>query len=263
MLAAIPAWIQQLFVFMFGCCLGSFYNVVIHRLPAGLSLVRPGSHCPQCNHPIAFYDNIPIVSYLMLRGRCRHCRASISLRYPVVEALTGVLALLIFVQVGFSGQFLGEFLFVSLLILIAFIDLDTYTIPNVLSVPGILTGLGFSFFTLRLSWSDSLIGILLGGGFLYAIAVGYQLVRRQEGMGGGDIKLLAMIGAFLGWRGVLFTIMLASLVGALVGLAVMRRSRKGLSAMVPFGPFLSMGAVCYLIWGETLMEWYVSEFLGG
>lgn len=260
MLALIPDWIQQVFVFILGCCLGSFFNVVIYRLPAKLSIVQPGSHCPQCSRPIAFYDNIPLISYLILMGKCRHCRAPISFRYPMVEALTGTIALLLFQQYGFSMQLLGESIFVSLLILIAFIDLDTFTIPNILSLPGIAAGLAFSFLTPRLSWQDSLLGILLGGGFLYAVAVAYQFFRRQEGLGGGDIKLLAMIGAFLGSAGVLFTIMLASVVGAMAGIAVMRRTRAGLTAMVPFGPFLSLGAICYLVWGQSLVHWYVSEF---
>lgn len=260
MLALIPDWIQQVFVFILGCCLGSFFNVVIYRLPAKLSIVQPGSHCPRCSRPIAFYDNIPLISYLILMGKCRHCRAPISFRYPMVEALTGTIALLLFQQYGFSMQLLGESIFVSLLILIAFIDLDTFTIPNILSLPGIAAGLAFSFLTPRLSWQDSLLGILLGGGFLYAVAVAYQFFRRQEGLGGGDIKLLAMIGAFLGSAGVLFTIMLASVVGAMAGIAVMRRTRAGLTAMVPFGPFLSLGAICYLVWGQSLVHWYVSEF---
>jgi len=260
MLALIPDWIQQVFVFILGCCLGSFFNVVIYRLPAKLSIVQPGSHCPRCSRPIAFYDNIPLISYLILMGKCRHCRAPISFRYPTVEALTGTIALLLFQQYGFSMQLLGESIFVSLLILIAFIDLDTFTIPNILSLPGIAAGLAFSFLTPRLSWQDSLLGILLGGGFLYAVAVAYQFFRRQEGLGGGDIKLLAMIGAFLGSAGVLFTIMLASVVGAMAGIAVMRRTRAGLTAMVPFGPFLSLGAICYLVWGQSLVHWYVSEF---
>lgn len=261
--ADIPSWMQQLFAFMFGCSLGSFFNVVIYRLPAKLSLIRPGSHCPHCGRHIAFHDNIPLVSYLVLRGKCRHCHGAISVRYPLVEALTGGVALLLFQKYGLSPQFLCEFAFASLLIVIAFIDLDTYTIPNVLSIPGIVAGLAFSFFTPRLSWVDSLIGVLAGGGFLYLIAVGYQLLRRQEGMGGGDIKLLAMIGAFLGWTGVLFTVMLSSLVGALAGMLVMWRKREGLTAMLPFGPFLSLGALCYLVWGQRVVEWYVSEFLSG
>lgn len=254
--------VEQIFVFFIGSCLGSFFNVVIHRLPLKESLVRPGSRCPQCREAIAFYDNIPILSYLVLRGQCRRCHARISIRYPLVEALTAVMALSLFNRYGLHPQFLIEFLFAALLILIAFIDLDTYIIPNALSLTGMAAGLALSFFTPRITWTDSLLGIVVGGGFLYAIAVAYQYFRRQEGMGGGDIKLLGMIGAFMGTPGVVFTILVASIVGTVVGLAVMRRSKDGLSTMVPFGPFLSFGAVCYLFWGQQFIQWYLQDVLG-
>jgi leader peptidase (prepilin peptidase)/N-methyltransferase len=254
--------IQAGFVFLIGCCFGSFYNVLIHRLPAGKSIVQPGSHCPQCNHPIPFYDNIPLVSYLVLGGRCRHCGGSISLRYPVVEALTGSLALFLFLRHGLDSQFFMDCVLVSLLILISFIDLDTYMIPDVLSIPGIIAGFAFSFLAVRLSWLDSLIGVLLGGGFFFLIAIGYQVLRHKDGLGGGDIKLLAMIGAFLGWPGVVFTVLASSLIGSAVGVVVMWRSRKGLGTMLPFGPFLALGALLYLFWGDAFYRWYVVEILG-
>ena len=259
---AIPLMVQKVFVFLVGCCFGSFYNVLIRRLPAGESIVEPGSHCPQCNHPISFYDNIPLVSYLVLMGKCRHCGKPIPLRYPLVEGLTGSLALLLFMRYGWNPQFFLECVFVSLLILITFIDLDTYLIPDVLSVPGIVAGFAFSFFATRLSWLDSLLGIILGGGFFFLIAIGYQVLRHKEGLGGGDIKLLAMIGAFLGWPGVVFTVLAASLVGTVVGVVIMWRSRKGLGAMLPFGPFLASGAVSYLFWGEEFYRWYIGDILG-
>lgn len=252
----------QIMVFVMACCIGSFFNVVIHRLPAGESIVRPGSHCPGCKHPIAFYDNIPLLSFLILMGKCRYCREPISVRYPLVEALTGLLALLLFRLHGVQVQFLIDFFFVSLLILITFIDLDTYTIPNVLSLSGIVAGLALSFFSLRVSWFDSLLGIVLGGGFLYLIAVGYQYLRHQEGLGMGDVKLLGMVGAFLGWPGVLFTVLSGSVVGTLVGGVVMWRSRKGLNTMLPFGPFLSLGAITYLFWGQSFFRWYMETFVG-
>jgi len=254
--------VLQTFSFMVGACLGSFFNVVIHRLPAKESLVHPGSRCPNCRHTIAFYDNIPVLSYLLLRGKCRHCRSPISFRYPLVETLTGAMALLLYNRYGLHVQFLIEFSFVAILILIAFIDLDTYTIPNVLSLPGIVAGLGLSFFSLRVTWIDSLLGILIGGGCLYLLAYCYQRLRHQEGLGGGDIKLLGMIGAFVGLPGVVFTLLLASLVGSATGLFLMAHSQKGLSTMVPFGPFLAFGAVCYLFWGEDFFRWYMNEFAG-
>ena len=258
----IPAGVQEVFVFLVGCCFGSFYNVLIHRLPAGESIVRPGSHCPRCSHPIAFYDNIPLLSYLLLGGKCRHCGECIPLRYPLVEALTGVLTALLFLRSGPEPQFLIEWILVSLLIIITFIDLDTYLIPDVLSVPGMVVGFACSFFSLRLSWLDSLIGIVLGGGFFYLVAVGFVYLRHKEGLGGGDIKLLAMIGAFLGWPGVVFTVLAASVIGSVAGVVVMVRTRKGLGAMLPFGPFLASGAVLYLFWGDEFFHWYVNDVLG-
>ncbi len=253
--------VQQVLAFAIGCCIGSFLNVVVYRLPAGKSIVSPGSACPQCGQPIAFYDNIPVLSYFILRGKCRHCKGSFSGRYPLVEALCGLFTLMLFRRYGIHPQFFIELLFVYVLVTIAFIDLDTYLIPDVLSLSGIVLGFAFSFFTPRLGWMDSLFGILLGGGLFYAVAVGYQYLRHQDGLGGGDIKLLGMIGAFLGITGVLLTVVIASIVGAIVGIIVMRRQKTGLTAMVPFGPFLSLGALVYLFWGQSLIQWYVDSFL--
>ena len=251
--------LQEVMVFLVGCCLGSFYNVVIHRLPAGESLVSPGSRCPGCRNPIAFYDNIPIISYLLLMGKCRNCGARISVRYPVVEALTGGLALLLFLRYGFHPQFAAELFFFSLLVIIAFIDLDTGLIPNVLSLPGIAAGFIFSLLLpVRVTWTDSLAGIVIGGGLLFLIAEVYSRLRHKEGMGMGDVKLLGMIGAFIGLEGVVFTVLAASISGLIVALPVKRR----MDAEIPFGPFLSLGAVCYVFWGPLFFHWYFSEMLG-
>lgn len=258
---AVPA-LEQMFVFFLGCCLGSFYNVVAYRLPAGQSLVFPGSRCPGCGAAIAAYDNIPIVSYLLLGGKCRRCKTSISPRYPVVELAAGLSAFLLFRRYGLHPQFAIEFVFLSLLLIIACIDLDTFLIPDVLSLPGIVLGFLLSFFTPRLSWVDSLLGILLGGGLLYLVAAGYSFLRRKEGLGGGDIKLLGMIGAFTGWPGVVFTVLVASVSGTIIALPLMWRKGKGMGAMVPFGPFLALGAACYLFWGQLFYRWYFSEILG-
>ncbi len=249
--------IQQVLVGVMGCCIGSFMNVVIHRLPRKQSLALPASHCPHCGKPIAFYDNIPLLSYLLLLGKCRHCRASISLRYPMVEAMAGFLAVALFQRYGFEPQFFIEFVFVILLLAIAFIDLDTYLIPDVLSLSGLALGVLASFLSIRLSWVDSLVGVLIGGGSLYLLAIGYQYLRRQDGIGGGDIKLLGMIGAFLGAPGVVLTVVVASMVGTVVGLIAMRRSGEGMKTMLPFGPFLSLGAVAYTFWGEGFLRWYM------
>jgi leader peptidase (prepilin peptidase) / N-methyltransferase len=252
----LPVYLQGM-VFFLGCCLGSFLNVVIYRLPHELSIVSPGSHCPQCKQPVAPYDNIPLLSFLFLRGRCRHCGARISFRYPAIEALTGLLTLFLFREYGWQAEFFIELLFACALLVIFFIDLDTMLIPDVISLPGIVIGLATSLVTPRLSWMDSLLGIFLGGGFFYLIAMGYRWWRGQEGLGGGDIKLLAMIGAFLGWPGVVFTILTGSVSGTIVGLIVMRRNRQGLTTMLPFGPFLAFGAVCYLFWGGAFLHWYL------
>ncbi|PIU31926.1 MAG: prepilin peptidase [Syntrophobacteraceae bacterium CG07_land_8_20_14_0_80_61_8] len=253
-----PTAVQWL-VFVCGCCLGSFFNVVIYRLPNAQSIVKPASHCPACQVPIAFYDNIPLLSYVLLRGRCRHCRVRISLRYPLVEALTGVLLLMLLRRYGWGPAFLIYSVFACLLLVISFIDWDTFLIPDVLSLPGILVGFTTALFNPRLSWLESLVGIVLGGGVFYLVAWGYQRLRRQEGLGGGDIKLLAMIGAFCGWPGVVFTILLGSLVGTVVGIAVMWKTHQGLTARIPFGPFLALGAVGYIFWGEAFFNWYLGR----
>ncbi|MHC1727412.1 MAG: A24 family peptidase [Syntrophobacteraceae bacterium] len=252
----------QVTAFIMGCIFGSFYNVVIYRLPLKESLVHPGSRCPACGHAVAAYDNIPVLSFLLLGGKCRNCKAGIALRYPLVEAAAGLLALLLFRRYGFHPQFAVEFIFCSMLLIIALIDLDTFLIPDVLSLSGIVLGLTFSFFTPRLTWTDSLLGIFLGGGLLYAIAAGYALLRKKEGMGGGDIKLLGMIGAFIGWEGVLFTVLCASITGTIIALPLMLRKGTNMGSALPFGPFLSLGAICYIFWGRLFYDWYFSELLG-
>jgi len=248
--------------FVLGCVFGSFYNVVIHRLPSGQSIVRPASKCPACGNAIAAYDNIPLVSYMLLGGRCRRCKESISLRYPVVEGLSGLLALLLLNRYGLRPQAAIEFFFCSLLLIITMIDLDTMEIPDLLSLPGIALGFFLSFLTPRLLWWESLLGILAGGGVFYLIATGYALLRHKEGLGGGDIKLLAMIGAFTGFKGVAFTILVSSVLGMIIAPPLMWRSGKGLGSALPFGPFLAFGAVSYIFWGELFYHWYFSDLLG-
>ena len=237
-------------------CVGSFLNVCIYRLPAGKSIVRPASACPVCGNTIRWYDNIPLISYVILRGRCRGCNTPISLRYPIIEILCGLFAMAIGMHYGYSLPALIYFILIAALLVITFIDIDHRIIPDVISLSGIPLGFLASFLLPQLKWSDSLIGIATGGGSLLAVAWGYQLITGKDGMGGGDIKLLAMIGAFLGWKGVLFTLMASSLIGTAVGIVVMMRSGKGMKMAVPFGPFLSMGAIIYIFLGPQLIEWY-------
>lgn len=247
--------------FCFGAVVGSFLNVCIYRIPAEKSIVSPPSSCPACGHRIRWFENIPIVSYLLLRGRCSACRIKISPRYPAVEALTGLLFALTFYYFGFSAATLVYLIFVAALVVITFIDLDHQIIPDVISLPGVLVGFVSSFFVPELFWYSSIFGILLGGGSLLAVAWGYEKLTGREGMGGGDIKLLAMFGAFLGWQAVFPVIFLASLAGTLVGVPFMLAQKGDSRLAIPFGPFLALAAVIYLFWGQMLIGWYIG-FLG-
>ena len=248
-------------VFMFGMCIGSFLNVCIYRLPSSMSIINPSrSFCPQCNSAIQFYDNIPVFSYLWLKGRCRNCKASISLRYPLVELMTGILAIAILFMFGLTLEGVVYFAFISSLLVITFIDIDHKIIPDIISLPGIPIGLAASFVLPDITFKSSLIGLLVGGGSLLLVAWTYSLITHKEGMGGGDIKLLGMIGTFIGWKGVIFTIFAASLAGTLVGIIVMLLKGKNLKFAIPFGPFLSIGAMSYVFFGEKVMFWYLHSF---
>lgn len=251
--------IYILFVlFLFGAVIGSFLNVCIVRIPENISIARPASHCPQCKKPIAFYDNIPMVSYIILGGRCRHCRLAIPFRYFLVEMLTAVLLPVLFFWFGMTPALALSFLFCSALIVITFIDLKLQIIPDIISLPGIPLCFLCSFFVPWTNPLDSGIGILVGGGVLYGVAAGYFYLAKKEGMGGGDIKLLAMIGAFLGWKGALIALVVGSFAGSVVGVAAMLLRGKDLKYAVPFGPFLSLGALCSLLYGEKLLHWYMT-----
>ena len=247
----------DIYVLIVGMCIGSFLNVCIHRLPHGNSIVSPPSACPKCGQSIKWYDNIPVVSYILLRGRCRGCHTRISLRYPVIEMLTGLFAWITLLQFGLSFAAAIYFVFIAALLVITFIDIDHRIIPDVISLPGIPLGFAASFLLPGMDWFSSLLGILIGGGSLLVIAMGYQLITGKDGMGGGDIKLLAMIGAFVGWKGVLFTIMASSLFGTLVGVAMMLKAGKGMKMALPYGPFLASGTILYIFVGPQIIQWYL------
>lgn len=247
----------NIIIFIFGLCIGSFMNVCIYRIPLSKSIVTPRSMCPGCNRLISAYDNIPVISYIILMGKCRNCGIPISFRYPVVEIISGLTALAVFMRFGISVEGLVYFAFISALIVITFIDIDHGIIPDTISLPGIPIGFLLASFVLpSMNYKLSLAGLLAGGGSLLAVAWVYNLITKKEGMGGGDIKLLAMIGAFIGWKGVLFTIFVASASGTLVGIAVMLKTQKGMKLAVPFGPFLSIGAISYIFFGTALITWY-------
>jgi leader peptidase (prepilin peptidase) / N-methyltransferase len=248
-------------VFMFGMCIGSFLNVCIYRLPSSTSIINPSrSFCPQCNSAIQFYDNIPVLSYLWLKGRCRNCKAPISPRYPLVELMTGILAIAILFKFHLTLEGVIYFVFTSSLLVITFIDIDHKIIPDIISLPGIPIGLAASFVLPAMTFKSSLLGLLAGGGSLLLVAWTYSLITRKEGMGGGDIKLLGMIGTFIGWKGVIFTIFAASLTGTLVGMIVMLLKGKNLKFAIPFGPFLSIGAMSYVFFGKKVIFWYFHSF---
>ena len=246
-----------LLAFLFGAIIGSFLNVCIWRLPLGESVVYPPSHCPACGSRIRARDNIPMLGYLLLRGRCYSCGTRISLRYPAVEVLSGLAAMVLLLHFGLSAPLASYGLFVGALIVITFIDIDHQIIPDVISLPGIPLGLLFSALGYGVPLLDSAVGVVLGGGILYLVAIGYHTWTGREGMGGGDIKLLAMIGAFLGWRGVLVTLLLGSFTGAIIGIVLIVARGSDSRLPIPFGPFLALGAVCALFFGDALIRWYL------
>jgi leader peptidase (prepilin peptidase) / N-methyltransferase len=252
-----PPVIFNIFAFVFGAVVGSFLNVCICRLPKKESVAFPPSHCPRCDAHIPWYDNVPIVSWLLLRGKCRFCKGPISLQYPVVELLNALLTLFLFRKFGPTLPFLVLFLFCSAMVVITFIDLEHQIIPDVISLPGIPIGFLCSLFMPQPGWKDSLIGILVGGGSLLLVAYGYEFLTKKEGMGGGDIKLLAMMGAFFGWKAVPFIIFTSSLIGSVIGIIVMVIQRKDSKLAIPFGPFLALGAILYIFFGQQVIHWYL------
>jgi leader peptidase (prepilin peptidase)/N-methyltransferase len=244
---------------VFGLVIGSFLNVVIYRLPLGQSLVTPPSTCPGCGTRIRPIDNVPVLSWLVLGGKCRKCRAPISIQYPLVEFVTGALFLLVAWVTPAGPLLAARLLLVVTLIVLFAIDLHHQILPNVITLPGIVAGFLFSFFGAP-GWASSLIGIALGGGLLYGIAAGYYLVRREEGLGMGDVKMLAMIGAFLGWKAVLVTLILSSFAGAVVGIAIIALTKGSMRLALPFGSFLSVGALAAMFVGDPIVTWYAGFF---
>ena len=251
-------WVIYIFAVLFGLVIGSFLNVCIYRLPEGPQLWKPPrSFCPSCRRQIDWYDNIPILSYFILRGRCRSCGARISPRYPAVEALSALAAAANLYAFGPSAQAVIFYLFTCALVVITFIDVDYKIIPDVISIPGIVIGLALSPL-LPATFVESLIGAAVGGGVLYGVILVYYLLTKREGMGMGDVKLLAMIGAFLGWKSLPFVLLVSSFTGTLVGVGLMILARKDRRYAVPFGPFLSLGAVSYLFFGDPVIAWYLA-----
>jgi leader peptidase (prepilin peptidase)/N-methyltransferase len=251
-----------IFVVLFGLAWGSFLNVVIYRLPLGLNLAHPPSACPACGTPIKPWDNIPVLSYVVLRGKCRKCGKGISIRYVLVEMLTPALLVVLHRQYGLTPHFFAAALFTSALIALAFIDFDHKILPDKITFP--IAGLGFaySFFRPDLTPLQALLGAAAGGGVLLLLYGGYYLVRKKEGLGLGDVTMMVMAGVFLGWGKALLTIILASFAGALVGLAVMAARKKDLQFALPFGSFLAPAAFVALVWGDRLIAAYLRLYPG-
>lgn len=245
---------------LFGLIAGSFVNVVIHRLPRGESVAFPGSHCPACGAPIRPYDNVPVLSWLFLRGRCRVCRAPISGRYPAVELANAVLWVAVFLRApGWADFASGAFLCSACLALLA-IDAEFRILPDRITLTGIAVGLALSFFSRVRSPASSFAGAAIGAGGLWLVAFLYEKWKKVEGMGLGDVKMLGMIGALLGASGVVIAVLLASVAGSLVGLALMAARRGSLQTALPFGVFLALGAVAAFFWAPVLIELYRGGF---
>ncbi|AOY58092.1 MULTISPECIES: prepilin peptidase [Desulfococcus] len=257
-MAIYPSVLIHFVVFVFGLCIGSFLNVCIFRIPRAKSIVRPPSACPVCGAPIRFHNNIPLLSYALLKGRCRDCGVSIPLRYPALELATGLTATAIFATFGASLSAIVYFTFLSTLWVVSLIDIDHRIIPDVISLPGIPLFFLASLAVPSMTVKDALLGILFGGGSLYIVAWSYSALKKTDGMGGGDIKLLAMIGALIGWKGVLFTLFVGSALGTLVGVGLMITGGKTMKLAVPFAPFLSAGAAIYVFFGPRLINWYLN-----
>jgi leader peptidase (prepilin peptidase)/N-methyltransferase len=257
--------ILYILIFSFGLIIGSFLNVCIYRIPRRLSIIIPSSRCPSCNTPIKPWDNIPIVSYILLGGKCRYCQAQISLRYPLVEFLNAVLYLIIFWRFGFGLHTVTYFIFSSALIVITFIDLDFQIIPDRITLTGIPLGFLAGSFLLPdpfarsslLGIKESLIGLVSGFGLFYLVALAGSAIFKKEALGGGDIKMMAMVGALMGWKTVLLTTFLGSLTGSVFGITFMVLKGKNRTTKLAFGPFLALGAIITLFFGQEISSWYL------
>ena len=249
--------IEIILIFILGLIVGSFSNVCIYRIPRNESIIYPASHCPKCRSKIKPVDNIPLLSFILLKGRCRNCKSKISIQYPIVELLTGLIYLIIYLIYGLSIQSLIYIILSSALIIIAFIDLNEQIVPDVISLPGIVIGFIISFFVPYISFINSALGVVVGGGIILIIGLAGSVIFKKEAMGGGDVKLAAMIGAFLGWRYIIISLFLGFFLGALAGIFLIISKIKSREDTVPFGPFIVLGSFITLLWGEKIISWYI------
>jgi leader peptidase (prepilin peptidase)/N-methyltransferase len=262
--------VLSIFVCYAGACVGSFLNVCIYRIPREESIVWPGSHCPKCGKPIRFYDNVPILSYLVLRGRCRFCKDRISPRYVLVEALMAVLFLLIWLRYGLDPRTPVYMMMAAGLVLGTFVDFEHMIIPDRVTLGGVVAGLILSPLVPSLhgattAWGGlkaSLLGAVLGAGILWVVGEVGRLAFKKDAMGMGDVKLLGGIGALLGMQAVLFTIVISSLVGSVVGVSLICSKRKAWQSRIPYGPYIALAALLWILWGQTWWAWYIGWMAG-
>ncbi len=286
-LTGLPELFGYTFVFLFGAAVGSFLNVVIHRLPNEESVIFPNSACPQCGKPIKFYDNIPILSWLILRGQCRHCRKPIAARYPAVELLTALLFALVYSQIGFNAFLPVCLIFVAAVVALIFIDAEHMILPDAINFPLLIFALlvrlifpvffGAEFFSdfkiyplnylaNQPLWLISLVGAMLGGlmggGSLWLVGELWKRLRGVEAMGFGDVKMMFAVGALLGWHLTLLSIFLGAFSGAVIGIFLISRQKdKDMQTQIPFGIFLGIGSIIALLFGEPIIRWYFLTFV--
>lgn len=257
----LPPGVAEIVLALAGLCIGSFLNVCIHRLPLKQSVVHPGSRCPDCGYALRWYDNVPVLSYAMLRGRCRSCARSISAQYPIIEIVTAAVFVGHWYAFGPTIMLPARLAFACALIVLFMIDLEHQILPDLITLPGIVLGVIVSFF-LPPGPLMSVLGVIAGGGLLWGIAEAWYRLRKVEAMGFGDVKMLAMVGAWLGLKMVLVTFVLSSMLGGLVGAALIGSRRADMATRVPFGTMLAVGALVASMYGDALLAWYLSR-LGG
>lgn len=250
-----------LIIILFSTLLASFYNVCIHRILTNESIIYPSSHCPSCRHPLKIIDLIPILSYIFLLGRCRYCKSMISPRYLIVELITPIIALLLYYKYGFSWQFISYFILVSLLIITSFTDIKQQIVPNIIILICLISGLFFSLFGITINFLDAILGLIVGAGSLLIIGLISLLVLKKEGLGGGDIKLLGVIGLFIGWKMTLLTFLFSIYIGGIFSILLMLFKIKERGEYIPFAPFISLATIISLLWGKDIVNWYLLSFL--
>jgi leader peptidase (prepilin peptidase)/N-methyltransferase len=251
--------VELAIVAFFGLAIGSFLNVVIHRLPRKESIVSPGSRCPACGYALRALDNVPVVSYLVLRGRCRRCRGRISPRYPLIEIATAAIFVLHYFVFGWTPLLAVRLVFAAALVALFAIDLEHHLLPDAITLPGVGAGLLASVF-LPPGIRDAVIGMVAGGGVLWLIGEAYYRYSGEEGMGGGDVKMLAMVGAFLGWQLVIVTLVFSSIAGSAIGILLIVTKRGGLKYALPYGTFLAVAALVASLAGTRIVDWYVGMY---